>query len=133
MDQLQKVENTVTLEVEASYADLARGELRRQRQRNFYFSNSHVFGDAAWELVLEAYIAASENRCVALADLGQDLRRPVPIIVRLAKILEDEGYVEPCRSGGSDDPGCIQLTDDAVIWCEKCLDLNLGGGDIDNN
>ena len=67
----------MTLEVEAKYTERAKSELRQQRQRHLYFLNSHIFGDPAWEVVLEAYVAASENRCVALSDLGNNLCRPV--------------------------------------------------------
>lgn len=119
--------------MEAKYSERAKTELREQRQRNLYFSNSHIFGDPAWELVLETYIAGSEDRCVALSDLSSDLRRPVAIITRLAMILEVEGYVERCRSHNNQDLRCVQLTEDAVVWCEQCLDMKPDGGDFQNN
>ncbi|MEH6827242.1 MAG: hypothetical protein V7665_03950, partial [Parasphingorhabdus sp.] len=106
---------------------VARNELRTRRQRNSYFSNSQVFGDPAWELVLEAYIATAENRCVALSDLENGLRKPHQIITRLAAILEVEGYVERCRSHKNFDLGCVKLTNHAAALCEQCLDLKLGG------
>jgi len=117
----------MTLEVEADYAELARNELRTQRHRNLYCSNSQIFGDPAWELVLEAYIATAENRCVALSDLENGLRKPLPIITRLAAILEVEGYVERCRSHKNLNIGCVKLTNDAVALCERCLNLKLAG------
>ncbi len=52
----------MTLEAEVDYVALAKNELRTRRQRNLYFSNSQIFGDPAWELVLEAYIATIESR-----------------------------------------------------------------------
>jgi len=86
-----------------------------------------IFGDPAWELVLEAYIATAENRCVALSDLENGLRKPLPIITRLAAILEVEGYVERCRSRNDLNLGCVTLTNDAAALCEQCLDLILAG------
>tara|TARA_R110002110_G_scaffold105664_1_gene265469 strand:+ start:468 stop:839 length:372 start_codon:yes stop_codon:yes gene_type:complete len=121
------------LEVEAKNADLAKAELLKQRKRNLFFSNSHIFGDPAWELALEAYIAGCEHRCVVLSDLGNDLRRPDSFITRLATILEVEGYVERCRSHNNQDLSCLQLTEDAVAWCERSLDLKSGGGNFHNN
>jgi DNA-binding MarR family transcriptional regulator len=123
----------MTLELETKYTERARAELRKQRQRNIYFLNSHIFGDPAWELVLEAYIAASESRCVILSDLVSNLRRPVAIITRLALILESEGYVERCRSHDNGDLRCVQLTVDALSWCEQCLDLKSDDGEFQNN
>ncbi|MGB5483128.1 hypothetical protein [Parasphingorhabdus sp.] len=123
----------MTLEVEANYIDLAKSELRNQRQRHLYFLNSHIFGDPAWELVLEAFIASSDNRCVALSDLSDDLRKPAPIVTRLAMILEAEGYVERCRSHNNRDLRCFKLTVDAVAWCEQCLDLKPDDNDFHNN
>jgi DNA-binding MarR family transcriptional regulator len=119
----------MTLEVVAKHIERARTELRKQRQRNMYFLNSQIFGDPAWELVLEAYIATSENRCVVLSDLSNDLRRTVPIVTRLALIMEAEGCLERCRSHDNRDLRCVQLTVDAVAWCEQCLDLKSDDGD----
>jgi hypothetical protein len=53
LGQFSKAEANMTLEVEADYAVVARNELRTQRQRNSYFSNSQIFGDPAWEIVFE--------------------------------------------------------------------------------
>ncbi len=114
----------MTLEVESEYIARATNELRARRQRNLYFSNSQIFGDPAWELVLEAYIASAENRCVALSKLVDDLRRPIPVITRLAAILEAEGYVVRCHLHKNHEFGYVQLTNEAAAWCEQCLDLN---------
>ena len=83
--------------------------------------------------MLEAYVAASENRCVALWDLGNNLRRPVQIVTRLAVILQAEGYVERCRSHNNQELRCVQLTADAAAWCEQCLDLQPDHADFRNN
>jgi hypothetical protein len=123
----------MTVEVEATYVERAKSELRNQRQRHLYFLNSHIFGDPAWELVLEAYIASSENRCLALSELGDNLRKPVSIITRLAMILEEDGYVERCRSHNNRDLRCVRLTVDALAWSEQCLDLKQNDSELDNN
>lgn len=83
--------------------------------------------------MLEAFIAASEGRCVALLDLSKDLRRPISIVTRLAMILEAEGFVERGRSLNNRELQCIRLTVDAVEWCEQCLDLRPEEGDFHNN
>jgi len=111
----------MTLEAEVDYVALAKSDLRTRRQRNLYFSNSQIFGDPAWELVLEAYIATIERRCIALSDLKNALRRSVPVITRLAAILESEGYLEKCPSENNQSSGGLQLTNEAVAWCEQCL------------
>lgn len=121
------------MEPEAKYVDHARTELQKQRQRHIYFSNSPIFGDPAWEFVLEAYIAASDNRCVALSDLDRVLHRPATFIVRLARILEDEGFVERCRFHKHHDLKCVQITDAAASWCEQGLGLKSDGGNFQNN
>ena len=123
----------MTLEVEAKYAELAKLELREQRQRNQYLSKSDIFGDPAWEVMLEAYVAATESRCVRLMDLGRDLGKPVPSVTRLALILESEGFVERCRSHDNGGLQCLQLTVDAFSWCEQCLDLKSDDGEFQNN
>jgi len=110
----------MTLEAEVDYVALAKSDLRTRRQRNLYFSNSQIFGDPAWELVLEAYIATIERRCIALSDLKNALRRSVPVITRLAAILESEGYLEKCPSENNQSSGGLQLTNEAVDWIVQC-------------
>lgn len=117
----------MSLEAEADYAAIAAIELQENRQRNLYFSNSQIFGDPAWELMLEAYVATTEKRCVDLSDLENDLRRPVSVITRLAAILEAEGYLERCRSHKNQRLGYVKLTNDAIAWCEQCFDLKRAG------
>lgn len=127
MDQFSKAENHMSLEVEVDCAAIAKSELQTSRQRNLYFSSSQIFGDPAWELMLEAYIATTENRCVDLSDLESNLRRPTSVITRLAAILEAEGYLERCRSHKNQDLGYVKLTNDAVVWCEQWLELKRAG------
>lgn len=111
----------MTSERTPRYIECATNELRKQRRRNLSFSNPHIFGDPAWELLLEAYIAANKGHCIVPSDLGKDLRRPVSVVKRLSSILETEGYIEGCRLHRCEGLGCFQLTDDATIWCEQCL------------
>ncbi|ATW04299.1 hypothetical protein C8024_12720 [Sphingopyxis sp. BSNA05] len=116
----------MSLEAEADYAALAAIELQANQQRNIYFSNSQIFGDPAWQLMLEAYIATTENRCVDLSDLESELCRPASVVARLAAILEAEGYLERCRSHKVQHIGAVKLTSNAIAWCEQCLEFKHG-------
>lgn len=105
------------------YAALATTELRADQQRNLYFAHSRIFGDPAWELMLEAYVATAANRCVDLSDLKGSICRPASVIARLAAILEAEGYLERCPSREMQKVDCVKLTKEAMSWCEQCLDF----------
>jgi len=103
------------------------------RIRNDHFAQANIFGDPAWEIMLEALIAAKESRSVGLTALARALRKPISIIVRLIDIMESEGYIE--QYGSPNHPGqiCVKLTPDTLTWCENFMERQIGGDVLCNN
>lgn len=113
-----------------NYIEYARNQLRVLRIRNNHFAQTNIFGDPAWEMVLEALIAAKENRCVRLAELARDLRKPISIMVRLTNIMEAEGHIEQYSSPNYPGQMCVKLTPDTMAWRENFLERKMGGDDF---
>ena len=114
-----------------NYIEYAKISLRNLRYRNSHFTPANIFGDPAWEIILEAYIASKEDGSVQLADLAAGLRKPISIVARLVNIMEGEGHLEQRRSLSGDIH--LRLTTDSILWCEKFLERQMDGEDSCNN
>ncbi len=115
------------------YLQYAKTELKILRSRNSHFAQTQVFGDPAWELILEAFVAIKEARSLLLSDLSKELRKPVAIIRRLSDILEAKGHVERLPSPDHAGETSVRLTAEAVGWCENFLRRQMEGDDFSNN
>lgn len=65
--------------------------LRRERGRHF---GSDLFGDPAWDILLELFAAKLSGRKLRLADL--ELHVPKSTVARWAVVLEERGLIS-CR------------------------------------
>ncbi len=97
----------------------ARQLLDRQRKRSLFFSNDNIFGDPAWELLLEIYIASDQNQCVSKTDLYAKLSVSDSIAARWLTVFLDRGYVEICEDHSYDH---LRMTDKALSECKAYLD-----------
>lgn len=93
--------------------------LAMQRQRSLFFSNDGIFGDPAWELLLEIYIATETHQCVSKSDLFAGLSTTPAIASRWIAVFLDHNYVTICDKNGGD---TICMTDDARAECIAYLD-----------
>ena len=119
--------------VRKNYTEYAKTRLGTLRNRNQHFSPTSIFGDPAWEIILEALIAGNESRGVPLSDLARDMRKPVAIISRLVNIMEAEGHIECLGSIDRPEQAWVRLTPDTVTKCENFLEREMGEGDFCNN
>ncbi|WP_422344425.1 hypothetical protein [Parasphingorhabdus sp.] len=97
----------------------ARQLLDRQRKRSLFFSSNNIFGDPAWELLLEVYIASDQHHCVLKTDLYAKLSVSESIASRWLTVFLDRGDIEICESHGYDH---LRMTDRALSECEAYLD-----------
>jgi hypothetical protein len=97
----------------------ARQLLDRQRKRSLFFSSNNIFGDPAWELLLEVYIASDQHHCVLKTDLYAKLSVSESIASRWLTVFLDRGDIEICESHGDDH---LRMTGRALSECEAYLD-----------
>ncbi|MEH6756190.1 MAG: hypothetical protein V7676_01615 [Parasphingorhabdus sp.] len=101
------------------HIDRARRFLMMQRKRSLFFPNNAIFGDPAWELLLEIYIATEKHQCVSKAALFAGLSTTPAIASRWISVFIENDYVTICEKHSTD---CICLTDDARAECIGYLD-----------
>lgn len=109
----------MTGQVLDSHVERAQQFLVMQRQRSLFFSNDGIFGDPAWELLLEIYIATETRQCVSKTDLFAELSTTEAIASRWIAVFADNNYVVSCKKHGKD---CICMTDSARAECVAYLD-----------
>ncbi len=93
--------------------------LAMQRERSLFFSNDGIFGDPAWELLLEIYIATEKQECISREELFAELSTTPAIASRWISVFFDRQYVTDCEGQGADN---IRMTDNARQACVAYLD-----------
>ncbi len=102
-----------------SSVERAQQFLAMQRKRSLFFSNDGLFGDPAWELLLEIYIATEQHQCVSKSDLLENLSTTDAIASRWITVFSNHELIVHCGKHGAD---CICMTDDARGQCVAYLD-----------
>lgn len=93
--------------------------LAMQRKRSLFFSNDGLFGDPAWELLLEIYIATEQHECVSKSVLLEKLSTTDAIASRWITVFSNHEFITPCDKHDTD---CICMTDHARAQCVAYLD-----------
>ena len=100
------------------YIHLAERQLGIMRQRNLFFSQSRLFEDTPWELLLEIFVACEERDFVTETELVNTLAAPRSILHRWLDVFEDCGYIKILRDHGS---RTFTITDNAREECVSFL------------
>ena len=74
--------------------DLARNAYRSRRLRSQYFSGTDLFGEPAWDLLLDLFINACEGKRVPVTSACIGAAVPTTTALRWLAILESRGLVE---------------------------------------
>lgn len=119
MVELPEDEIAMTDQILDRHVERAQQFLAMQRQRSLFFSNDGIFGDPAWELLLEIYIATETHQCVSKSELFAELSTTPAIASRWIAIFSDNDYVASCKKHGKD---CICMTESARTECVAYLD-----------
>jgi len=90
-----------------------------QRKRDLFFANETMFGDPAWELLLEIYIATEKGQYLSKADLCDSVLIPHSLAVRWISIFVEYDYVEMRIKDGQN---CVCMTDNARAECRSYLE-----------
>ena len=100
------------------FVQLAKRQLSVMRQRSLFFSQSSLFEDTSWELLLEIFVACEEAGYVSEADLIDALGAPRSIVRRWLTVFEDCGYIKFLQNQGS---SMMTITDIAREECVSFL------------
>ncbi len=80
--------------------ELVQGEVSLRRRRSKHFPES-IFGEPAWDVLLDLYLAKAASRALSISDLAVGAAVPPSTVSRWILLLEDRALVE--RAGDHDD------------------------------
>lgn len=75
-------------------AEMARGAYRERRLRSQFFTGTDLFGEPAWDLLLDLFINANEGKRVPVTSACIGAAVPTTTALRWLSILESRGLVE---------------------------------------
>ena len=76
------------------YAELARLAYARRRKRTTIFDDPELFGEPAWDILLDLYIAQAESKPVSVSSACIGSAAPPTTGLRWLGVLADHGLVE---------------------------------------
>ena len=93
--------------------------LRRRRDQEF---GPKLFGEPAWDLLLDLYIAASDPRLVSVVSASMAASVSTQDTTRWLTILEEQGLVERFESGTDGSRAIVTLSQTAFDQMTRLLD-----------
>lgn len=104
------------------YLPLARKVYNLRRKRASIFNRSELFGEPAWDILLDLFIAQAEGKAVSVSSACIGSAAPATTGLRWLGILADEGLV--VRENDPEDQRrvMVRLTDAGVTAMERFFD-----------
>lgn len=76
-----------------AWAEVARSSYRERRRRGEVFSDPTLFGEPAWDIMLDLFIAAKERKRLPVTSACIGAAVPVTTALRWLTVLEDKGLI----------------------------------------
>lgn len=92
-----------------SLARVARTEIHNRALRSHYF-DPRLFGDPAWDMLLDLFLQRSAGRCVCVSNLCMASFAPATTALRWIRALEEAGMVERSRDPANGRRVFVRLT-----------------------
>ncbi|MCL9982813.1 MAG: MarR family winged helix-turn-helix transcriptional regulator [Erythrobacter sp.] len=107
---------------ERRYLALARQAYALRRKRAAIFGNPELFGEPAWDILLDLYIAQAEGKPVSVSSACIGSAAPPTTGLRWLGVLADEGLV--VRENDADDNRrvLVRLTRTGITAMERFFD-----------
>lgn len=97
-----------------AYAEMARVSYARRRKRATIFGDSELFGEPAWDILLDLYIAQAENKPVSVSSACIGSAAPPTTGLRWLGVLADHGLVEREHDPHDQRRVLVRLTEKAL-------------------
>lgn len=104
----------------ATAVEEARRHYRLRRRRDQEFGPA-LFGEPAWDLLLDLYIAASDPRLVSVMSASMATSVSTQDTARWLTLLEEQGLVERFSSGGQMSQAIVTLSQSAFDQMTRLL------------
>lgn len=76
-----------------AWAEVARATYRERRRRGEVFDDPALFGEPAWDIMLDLFIAAKERKRLPVTSACIGAAVPVTTALRWLTVLEDKGLI----------------------------------------
>jgi hypothetical protein len=76
-----------------AWAEVARSSYRERRRRSEIFDDPTLFGEPAWDIMLDLFIAAKERKRLPVTSACIGAAVPVTTALRWLTVLEDKGLI----------------------------------------
>lgn len=108
---------------ERRYLALARQAYALRRKRGAIFGNPELFGEPAWDILLDLYIAQAEGKSVSVSSACIGSAAPATTGLRWLGVLADEGLI--VRENDPEDHRrvLVRLTARGITAMERFFDL----------
>ena len=80
--------------IPTSNVERAKQVYRNRRRREQVFGDASLFGEPAWDIMLDLYVAAAQDKRIAVTSACIGSAVPATTALRWIKILEDRGLIE---------------------------------------
>jgi len=87
-------EGAAPIPLAATNVERARQVYRNRRRREQVFGDASLFGEPAWDIMLDLYVAAAQDKRIAVTSACIGSAVPATTALRWIKILEDRGLIE---------------------------------------
>ncbi|NCP14501.1 MAG: transcriptional regulator [Sphingomonadales bacterium] len=104
------------------YLIMARKAYSMRRKRDAIFGNPDLFGEPAWDILLDLYIAQSEGKSVSVSSACIGSAAPATTGLRWLGVLADEGLVVRENDAGDQRRVLVRLTPAARAALERFFD-----------
>lgn len=111
-----------------SYLALARKAYALRRKRAAIFGNPDLFGEPAWDILLDLYIAQSEGKPVSVSSACIGSAAPSTTGLRWLGVLADEGLVVRENDCNDNRRVLVRLTSSGMAAMDRYFETVEAGG-----
>lgn len=104
------------------YLALARQAYALRRKRAAIFGNPELFGEPAWDILLDLYVAHAEGKQVSVSSACIGSASPATTGLRWLGILADEGLIVRENDAEDNRRVLVRLTRTGITAMERFLD-----------
>ncbi len=101
---------------------LARKKYSLRRKRAAIFGNPELFGEPAWDILLDLYIAQADDKPVSVSSACIGSAAPATTGLRWLGVLADEGLVVRENDTGDNRRVLVRLSHTGIKAMERFLD-----------
>jgi hypothetical protein len=103
---------------------LARDAYALRRRRTAIFGNPDLFGEPAWDILLDLYIAQAEGKSVSVSSACIGSASPATTGLRWLGVLAEEGLIVRENDAGDHRRVLVRLTPAGLAAMDRYFDLS---------